>query len=583
VIAAEQSDGQVVLVLGAIFATVVVVRWVWMVALPAMALALLRRWYAAKGRTRLGIVVTPIALGWAWLEAKLLLYVLAPIAFFLTARTLYRYWVWRPHFIVHIAPVHKVVAPVLGYPLEMNPEHYLDIPIGLLDGEGAITVTLPDGYWPTERDKGEIVTRITTTLNLKDVRTDWRLNGINRHLHICRRDRSVPEVVEFDEAFRELLEAAPAHRKLVGYTTGDKPFYLDFLDENPHVLLSCLTGWGKTTALGIMLADELHKGGEVALLDIKFGSMRWAYGLPGVTYARTVEVIHDTLMKIGRELGKRREKLGETEYTKDPSFTRLFIVIEEINALIEELRDYWTERRAEIKAECKEAGVPFTEPLKSPAIKAYKQVLLMGRQLGINLVAIAQRAEANDVGGSVPRSQMGTVVMGWADPATWAMLAKQHAYHSHNGRRGHAYVSRGKFLAEVQFVKASPHELREWANSGKEPATALSQASQGKSDPSHLGASRPGVLGQPVLTLVHDEDPGPAGVTLRAMSSDYGEDGGLVPEKLTSLQKESRRDALFPRPLGDADASGAFRYDAEQVIAWSSNRPVNARRQRRSG
>lgn len=575
------QQAQIVLILfgvGLLFAW-----WAWHVLLPAIAMALLRRWYAAKGWTRLGIVVTPIALGWAWLEAKVLLYVFVPVALFLAGRTFLRFWWWRPHYLVNVLPLHEVLAPQLGLPLEMNPLNYLDIPVGKLEGEGGITVTLPRGYWPSEKEKTEVVSRISGTLALSEFRTDWRLNGVSRHLHICSKDRSVPESVAFDDAFRELLEAAPAHRKLVGYTTGDKPFYLDFLDENPHVLLSCLTGWGKTTALGIMLADELHKGGEVALLDIKFGSMRWAYGLPGVTYARTVEVIHDTLMKIGRELGKRREKLGETEYTKDPSFTRLFIVIEEINALIEELRDYWTERRAEIKAECKEAGVPFTEPLKSPAIKAYKQVLLMGRQLGINLVAIAQRAEANDVGGSVPRSQMGTVVMGWADPATWAMLAKQHAYHPHNGRRGHAYVSRGKFLAEVQFVKASPRELREWASCGETPASALSQASQGNRVPSDLGSSRPGVLGQPVLTLVQDAEPEPAGMTLRAMSSDYGEDGGLVPEKLTSLQKESRRDALFPKPLGEADASGAFRYDAEQVIAWSSNRPVNVRRQRRSG
>lgn len=579
-IASQPSDGHVLLVLVGILSAVLFARWMWFVLLPAAGLALLRLWFGAQGRTRAGIVLSAVLTSAALLYARWTLYFLVPAVLWFAGRMIWRWYWWRPHYKVNVVELHKVLAPYLGYPLELDPLAYLDIPVGLLDGEGAITITLPNGYWPSEKDKAEIINRTVVTLNLPAVRADWRLNGQNRHLHLSNVDKTIPELVPFDDHFQALLEDSPAHRKLVGKTKGDKPFYLDFLEENPHVLLSCLTGWGKTTALGVMLADELHKGGEVALLDIKFGSMRWAYGLPGVTYSRTVETIHEDLLAIGRELHRRKEKLGNTVYTEDPSYTRLFIVIEEINALVEELRDYWTEKKAELKQEAKEAGITYNPPMKSPAIKAYRQVLLMGRQLGINLVAVAQRAEANEVGGGVARSQMGTKILGWADVDTWRMLAKQHPYQPSSGRPGHAYVSRGKYLSEVQFVRTKPDELRAWATSGKTPASTLSQPSQAKSEPRHQGVGQPGVLGQPALTLVHDTEPEPRLVTLRQASSDYGEDGGLVPEKLVSLNKESRRDALFPKPVGDPGPNGAYYYDPEQVVAWSSNRPANARRRR---
>jgi hypothetical protein len=582
--AAEQAQGGdtallVLVGLIAVFGALYLLwMWLWRVALPRMALALLRRWYAAKPRTRLSIIATPIVLCWAWLEATWLLFPLVPAVLFLAGRTFYRWRGWNAHFIVNIQSVHDVLWQPLGLQQDMNPEHYLDIPVGLLEGEGAITITLPRGYWPTQQQKAEVVSRVAGTLGLKDYRDEWRMNHLNRHLHICSKGRSVPDVVELDDDFKRLMEAAPIHRKLVGRTTGDKPFYVDRKAENPHTLLTCPTGWGKTTAVGIELADTLHKGGEGCMCDIKYGSMRWAYDLDGVTYARTVEDIHRIMVRrVGPELLRRREVLGATHWSEEPQFTPIFFVFEEMNTLIEELRDFWVEERARLKFEARQNGEPLDLSAKSPAIKVYKQIGFMGRQLSMYMTVISQRGEANALGGAGTRGQLGNVVMGWPTLADWRMHAPQHPYVPHGGRPGRAHVVRGKHIHEVQYVKAGVADLRDWSTSGKTPANTLTQVTQAN-DVSPTLEDQLGHDPGRHLTLIQGEGANPP-ITLRDASSDQASDGGIVSQSLETMRGARKKDGRFPTPLFRGD-DGADYYDSEALIEWSRVR--NAARGRRT-
>lgn len=493
---------------------------------------------------------------------------------------------WREHVREYVLPLHESLTGP-GGPLpelaEANPLAWLDVPVDMLEAEGGLVLTMPRGPIPNDTRKAAILSTVTTVLGLSDVRAEWRFEGTDRWLRLLSIDRSVPDLVEFDDVFRALLADAPPHRKLIGFTKGDKPFYIDQRDENPHTLLSAPTGAGKTTVLGVMAADELHKGGEVAVADIKFGSMRWLFGLPGVTYCRTVEAIHELLAdRLAAELLRRREVLGAAAWDEEPVFPRLFFIVEEMASLNADLQDFWIEERARLKADAKEAGITLAPPTKSPALKAYRQGLLMGRQLGVFFVVVDQRGEAKDVGGSLARANLGTKLLGWPEQATWKLHASQHAYVPHNNHKGRWHVVRGRYLNEVQVVRTDSHQLRAWATSGVTPSSTLSGSYPGRtSSTSGFGGGH--VLGQRHLTAVPD-DAEPTAVSLRDAAIDTGDDGGLVPVKLATLQRYARPDRRarngFPEPVGTDPTSSAQLFDVEALLAWSRNRPSDERRRR---
>lgn len=498
----------------------------------------------------------------------------------------WRWWRWyRSTYETYIEPLHdRLTGP--GGPLpelaDADPLAYIiDLHPNLLDEPGGFVITWPRGPIPTAPRVNEVIRQVVTTCGLSDYRVERRFEGTQRWLRFLPKTEGLPDEVPWDDLVTEALESAPPHKKFCGITTGGKPFYIDQKAENPHTMIVATTGWGKTTAVGIMAADELHKGGEVLMLDPKFGSMRWLFGLPGVTYARMPGVQHDKLVLLGRELLRRRDILGNTDYTEQPEFPRLFVIIEESAALLEDLQDHWIELRAEMKAEAKELEVPFTASPRSPAIKAYRQTLRMGRELGVFVVVIDRRGEARDVGGSGPRTDIGNVIMGWPSKATWKMHAPQHPYVPHDGTKGRCHLARGNDLSEIQFVNSKVEDLRAWATSGKEPSTVLSQ---GSSTSSALGIGGGRVLGQRRLQVVPETDgePEPKLITLRDAACDTGPDGGLVPVALSTLQRyarPSRRESVgFPEAKGTDGNAQVF--DVEEVLEWSRNRPAEARRKR---
>lgn len=485
----------------------------------------------------------------------------------------YRY---LPHRNQWVIPAHEAVAAKVGT-TDWAPEEYLRIPEGFADvaidddpemsrREKGITLALPPGPIPNEAKKTEIVGDLVTKLGLTHHGFEWRLDGQNRHLHLWATPppASVPRHVPFDDDFKRLLEEAPADRWLVGRTVDGEPYYLDPSQDNPHILLSCLTGWGKSNAIGLIVADHLHKGGEVLVLDFKYGSMPWAADLPGVTYARSAREIHDALIRVGMESTRRREELQRAPWDKRPKFPRMLIVVEETNSTVDELNAFWVEERARLKAEAKALGETIDLPTKSPALKAYRQAGFMGRELCMNLLVISQRAEANAVGGSAIRDQLGTKILGWPSIPDWNMHAKSHAFRQSNGRPGHSFIVRVNTVDEVQWAYGPPRTVREWALSGRPALTSLPFLASHRAEVSDhgdvTGAELLGTDGQ----VGSPQDPDDAPITLRDAVDQH-----VVDMPLTSLQRYSRPSMTvgFPPSVGQ-DTRSAKLYDREALRSW---------------
>ena len=161
----------------------------WLVGGPATVLAAALVSPVLAGAVGVALVA---AGAWAWLRA---------------AR-------WRraylPHYRRYVAPLHDALAPLFGVdPLDLSPAAWLDVPAGLLEGEGGVTITLPTAQVPSEKKQQEVLRVAVTKLGLGDCRHEWRLDGENRHLHIsaARPKPKVPKRVPFDDEFRVLLQA----------------------------------------------------------------------------------------------------------------------------------------------------------------------------------------------------------------------------------------------------------------------------------------------------------------------------------------------------------------------------------------
>lgn len=510
----------------------------------------------------LGSLVVATTVNLSWLFAAVGLVILSFVGW-----GLWRWWSdreLRRHYRRYLLPLHLALAPIFKLDPDLfHPTSWLTVPLDRLDGPGGITVLMPTDRLPTELQQEEILRIVRTKLDIRGDAHTWRLDGENRFLHLYPKpDSTVPALVPWDDEWRSLLSRNTADRWYVGRTTGGRPYWLDPQQENPHILLSCLTGWGKTNAMGVIIADHLHRGFEVVICDAKFGSMPHFADLPGVTYARTIREIHDVLIRIGAESERRRGVLGDAQWDKPPTFDRLLVIVEETNTTIEELNAFWKEERAWLMHEARENGERIFLAPSSPALRAYRQLGYMGREIRINLLVISQRAEANAVGGSAIRNQLGTKVLGWPDIPDWNMHAKSHPFRQTTGEPGHSFIVRLGKVDEVQWTFADRGDLRDWATSGRKPVTTIGlPGSQVGRKSSHLEVPVGAVLGGGV-----PPDPDDAPITLRQAI----DEGVIVGIGLSSLQRYSRPSASvgFPNPV--TSDGKAHLYDREAVRSWGA-------------
>jgi hypothetical protein len=307
-------------------------------------------------------------------------------------------WVrgWR-HRRRWVRPLEVALRPQLGYPANMPARSWLSVPADLAEDPAGVRVQLPAGFVGRPRERELIETTVIAKLALGEVNVEWRLVSRNHYVVFTAKARPPAKVLFRDLAVRELIERAKPSRPVIGLAAGGRPVGVDLDSESPHVGISAGTGAGKSNTLRVIAAQLMHHGASLVILDLKRRSHRWARGLEGVTYCREVAEIHRALCELAGEAMERNVRADSYGDDQEPPWQRRVVLMEELNSTMEELAAYWRD-------ELGERGV-------SPAVRAYRQLLFMGRAVQVHLLTAAQLFTAQAAGGPAARAQYGTIVM----------------------------------------------------------------------------------------------------------------------------------------------------------------------------
>lgn len=338
------------------------------------------------------------------------------------------------------------------------------------------------------------------------------------------------------------------------------PVIVSLHDDSPHIAVSAGSGAGKSVLAQLLATQVLARGGQVLILDRK-GSHRWAVGLPRVTYARRPAQMHDLLIQAATLADQRNQRVLDEPEGWDPG-PRILIVMEELNATIGQLADYW--------ADVRESGDPRT----SPAIRALREILYMGRSAKVNVVAIAQMLTARAIGGPEARENFAIRCLARYTSNAWRMLVPHIPMPRATRQLGRWQIVTGGTATETQVAWLSDAESRMFAargGSGPGPlggrVPAQRTRSEGPStrdvpgDAPPVGDSRDGEA-TPV-------DPLSDRLTLREAVAE-----GVLPWSYDAAKKRLQRAKTRPRPVGKRGQADEFlRGD---LVAWAAQETSRA-------
>ena len=457
------------------------------------------------------------------------------------------------HHLQWVRPLHRAVCAPAGWDEETKPARYLVVPRNRAAGaEGVIVAVAPDFRY-TDTKKAELVTIVKAKLALSDVAVTWVPDG--RHGYVqFRPNEQMPTSAKFsDPAIRELVEKAKASAPLIGVSKGNKPVAVDLDVEAPHVLISAGTGGGKSTMIRTLAAQLMARGADSVVLDYKRHSHGWLRGLPGVTYARDIEEIHNQLVRLAKEGHRRNRALDDIDAADAPRPKRLVVVCEELNATMAMLKMHWRDIR--------ESGDPVT----SPAITALGQLLFMGRAVRIHVLAVAQLATAKDLGGPEMREQFAVRVLARYTGNAAKMLVPECNLPATSRHPGRAQVCIGGTATDTQVAFLSDDEAR---------ALVLGQRGDSVEDVADVACREtPDSQGKQGVTVADGPEPvaldGVRPITLATASADRGR--AVVALSYDALRQAKRRDPEFPEPAGKRGNAGVWR--PADLQRWELNRP----------
>jgi Ftsk gamma domain len=477
-------------------------------------------------------------------------------------------------------PIHNRAHNHAAIPPSFRARRWIEIAPDRL----TVTLTIPDGLDVAKATAAlhQIVTQTVFCDNRPDCTP--RMAGRRRQLIYTAAKPPPPSLVLLDPdpsrgalGIRHLIEEAKWHELVLGYGIGGDPVIRSLGKAVPHWGLSMPSGDGKSVCAELIAAQMLFHGAVCLILDYKVFSHPWAlFKMPNVSYAGTTEQIHLTLLWLKGEATERKRR-GLEFIQMDGSFSgdvgpAIFVVAEELNATIAELKAYWKSIDG--------AG-------GSPAVEALREMLFTGRALKIHFLLIAQKLTVASLGGkdSAARENCAGILMGGsASASSWKMLAddvERPAKQSVAGR--HFVVDHGNVtLCQVAYLnpagRAGP-EARQLALAGVQ--TALPEGIP-------LGIAKPitqavGMSGMPDVTVTNPRlelETRPAGAPVTDPSAQIlmglteACDTGILPCSRGTAHQRRARDPRFPAEVPDVEGPrGEKMYVAGELheyarIAW---------------
>lgn len=422
------------------------------------------RWHWLSGYQRMAVkfgvfLGLPALFLWAvtdpWLLVAVVVVLIGTVAA-VAFRNVRRNRVDAEHVRTNVEPLHWTLRAVVG---EEAPQHWrdwLDVPADFREeGTDGVRVELPAELdWPADR-KQAIADAVRQKTGISDLTVTWSMTGADSYVTF-RPTPQAPRKVSFAD-IEDAMRAAPDHAPVIGMGKHRKVIDVNLEDDSPHVLISAGSGGGKSVLAKSIIAQALNRGSRVVILDRKRVSHKWAKDLEGVEYYRDADQIHDVLVSLAKE-GDRRNRL--TDNDDDPDIgERIVIVYEEINATAAKLRNYWQEIRDK------------DDPKRSVAEEALSDLVNMGRQVKIHVVAIGQQVTARTLGGGEVRESFGTRCLARYSLQTWKMLcADVWPAPKKSAVRGRWQIVANGEATETQVAFLSDEEAQRWAGEGSTQA-----------------------------------------------------------------------------------------------------------------
>ncbi|QYN41086.1 hypothetical protein K1T35_47955 (plasmid) [Pseudonocardia sp. DSM 110487] len=475
----------------------------------------------------------------------------------------------------HLRPLHEALRTSVKQ-TAARPEEWLHIPPDFKHNSGQeLRIDLPRGYDGSDGVNNHVKTVVRGKLGLdSDTQFAWNLEGAKPYVLI--REPSRPPAKVTYEDILSLLQKAKETAPIIGLAAGEKPVDVDLDADSPHVLVSAGSGAGKSVLLRGILAQGLAKGGLGIICDVKRVSHMWANNLPNVRYRRTAEAIHEQLLSLKDEIDRRTilvEEHADIDGNTDHIYVgpRIWVMLEEMNATINRLNTYWRQ--------IKEKG----DPNMSPAVEALLDILFMGRQIKVHVVAVAQSATARAVGGPEGRENFATRCLARYTANAWRMLVPEVWPMPKKSKHiGRWQIVKHGVATETQVAFFTPRECREMALLGL-PADERADFEPESVPVSQLSQDRPD-LGQRPETVpgTPSADPQPADslngdeiiearrlVSLReAVETDLVD--GM---SLDNLRKARQRYVDFPEVAGKHGQTDLF--DAKKLGEFARNRRMS--------
>jgi hypothetical protein len=438
----------------------------------------------------------------------------------------------RRHRRTWVHPLHHALAPVVGTALPGNPEKWLKVALD----RSRVEVALPVAFDGNPNRCKAIEAAVTARVGMRSARADWSGLAGPKPVLVMKVIPPPPKKVTLVDV-RDDIKAAAHDVLILGIGESGEVVSVSLAGDSPHLLLSIGSGGGKSVTAELVAAQAAYKGAIVLVLDYpKMVSLPSLRHLPNVSYCDSAALVHSACVWLARELEDRaalvKEHTDHDGVYRGPYIPRLLVVCEESNALMNRLRKYW--------ADIRQPG----DPKLSPAIDGLELASLMGRQLFINLLVIAQFGAVSATGSGkdgAARESMGVRILGRATQNNWKALVPEHNYPGKTVKPGRVHVVTDD-CRETQLVKITHREARMLASAG-----LVTECPAGMPGRMRLNApARPSLPGPeqgspnetpPVVSI-----PGPDGVSL----SEALNFGMVEAPSIHALRKRAQREHWEP-------------------------------------